>query len=410
MGVLTLVAVLFFVTAPDEVDPEGAIEATPTAEPEPTPTEVPLPTATPVPEPTAPPPSPTPTPDLGELFGSLDLGPGRLVVAEIGEVAWYDLDTGERQQITSSVLNTTLVPLISWRGVSWRPIDEAAWVTNFWGGDLEQSPLHADFDPGFSVFAPVDGAVYTEVVFGSVDGGRQLLATHLATGEDVLIDLPADVREQVLAGWPPQVKALRDSLYISSGGRIYRWQFSARDWADLGAGTIVSTTGPGILISECSIDACSVRTFTADGESIDLPDVNAAILPTAPGEFGAFSPDGSQLAYYSIGTTATMRGQRIVRSVDLSNGIARDTAFDNQNLEPRNLFWAPTGDQVIVTLQSPASLRAMLILLHPETGQQVELPLDLDRANPFALAIDIDRLRGLPTIATADDDGATESG
>lgn len=396
IGVLTLVAILFLVTAPDELEAEEAVEATPTPTLVPTPTGIPI--ESPPPPPTATPVSATalPTPDLADLLGSLDLGSGRLLVAEIGEVAAYDLETGERDQVAGGVLNTAIVPVVSWRGVSWRPVDGSAWITSFWGGDREQSPLPADFDPGFSVSAPLDGAVYTEVVFGTIDNGRQLLATHLATGEDVMIDLPRDVLKQVLAGWPPQIRALRDSLYISSGGEVYRWRFSAREWTTAGRGTLVATTGPGVLVNDCSIDSCSVRGFDAEGESIDLSAVDPSILPGAPGEFAAVSPDGTQLAFSSIGSTATLRGLRIVRIVDLATGIARDVDFDNQNLDPRNLFWAPNGAALMVTLQSPASLRSTLILLDPDTGNQTELPLSLDRVYPYALAIDVDRLRGLP--------------
>lgn len=397
IGVLALVLVLFVATSPDEIEPEQTFEATPTPVAEPTASPTPEPEPSPEPEATDTPPTPTPTPDLAALFESLDLGPGRLLIAEPGEVASYDLDTGERETIIDQVLYSSVFPIVSWRGISWRPINGARWVTNFWGGDLEQSPLPLDFDPSFAVSAPHGGLVYTEVVFGSIDGGGQLLATHLATGEDVLIDLPSDVRQQVLAGWPPQIRALRDTLYISSGARIYRWRFSAREWVDLGPGTLVGTTGPGIVVTDCSIDSCSVRSIGPDGESVEQPSIDAGRLPGGSGEFAAINADGSRLAFATVGTSPTLRGQRMIRILDVDNGITRDVALDDQNTSALHVSWTPTDSNLLVVLQADGpSRQTRLMLLNPDTGGQLDLPFNLDPNQPFALTVDVDRLRGLP--------------
>lgn len=405
-GLLVMVVILFLVTSPAEDATELAEPTpTPTATPTPTPDEVLIENQPPPPTPTEVPPTATPGPDMTDVLSALDLGAGRLVVSEDGEVASYDLETGERDVIAPGGLTNSITPVISWRGVSWLPGDGSGWTTNFWGGDTEQSPLPARFDPGFMVSAPTDGAVYTEIVFGTVGIiGRELLATHLATGEDVTIDLPRQVSGQVLSGWPPQVKAFRDSLYISSGGRLYRWRFSAREWVDAGPGTLVATTGPGVLVSVCSIETCTVRKIDGEGNSIDLPSVDPSALPRLPGESAAFSPDGKQLAFATIGSTPTLRGLRIARIVDLETGIARDVEFDQQIPEPLALSWVPNGSALLVTTQvgddptQAAWLRdKRLLLLDPDSAAQLELPLRLSSHNPFVLAVDIDALRGLPT-------------
>lgn len=406
IGLIFAVVVLFFFTDPGEPEAEAVVEATPTAAVTPTPTGVPI--TSDAPDPTAtetpPPPTPSPTPDIPNLFSALDLGPGRLVVAEDDGVGAYDLATGERQPITTSSVEPTNAPLVvSWRSISFFPPDGqmTGWVSSFWGRDREQSPLPTDFDPGFSVGAPTDGSVYAEVVFGATDGGRQLLATHLATGEDVLIPLASDVRDQVLAGWPPQITSLRDTLYISSGSRLFSWGFSAREWVDVGPGTLVATTGPGVLVTDCSIDVCSVRQIGPEGESIARPEVDASVLPGRPGEAAAFSPDGSALAYATVGSTPTLRGQQILRLIDLDTGVKRELGLDNPDLLASRVIWPPNGGGLIVVVRNPMTETTGLLLVDPESGNQLELPITLNPNSPFAVMVDIDQLRGLPTSPTS---------